>query len=62
MKLAIDQLEQEIDALQRAQTVRNRHNVTPTRARGKNRLRQRPFALGVEIGVGLVEHEQERIA
>ena len=32
------------------------------RAHAENRLGQRLLAFGIEIGIGLVEHDQERIA
>ena len=36
--------------------------MPPRAAHAGDRLGQRVFALGVEVGVGLVEHDQERIA
>ena len=51
-----------IDRLDPDRPVRNHHHDGAAFARGAHRPRQRLIALGIEIGVRLVEHDQERIA
>ena len=51
-----------VDAGERAGAMRDDDDDAAARAHAHNGLRQRLIAVGVEIGVGLVEHDQERIA
>src|SRR5215207_5647339 len=52
----------EIDAGERARAVRDHHDDAAAGARAQDRLGQRLLSLGVEVGVRLVKHEQERVA
>ncbi len=52
----------QIDAGQRARPVGDDHDDAAARPHAEDRLRQRLFALGVEVRVGLVEDDEERVA
>jgi hypothetical protein len=54
--------QKEIDASDRARPMRNHDCDSPAGADGENGLGQGGIALGIEVGVGLVENHQERIA
>ena len=42
--------------------MRDHHHDGAARAQPENGARQRLVAFGIEIGIGLVEHDKERIA
>ena len=59
---AVFQHQELIDRLDADRPMRHHHHDGATFTRRANRTRQRLVALGVEVGIRLVEHDQERIA
>ena len=59
---AVDHGENLVDAGERAWPMRHHDHNTAARAHAQDRLRQRLIAFGIEIGIRLVQHDQERIA
>ena len=59
---AVLEHQQLIDRLDPDRPVRDHDHDGAALARRANRPRQRLVALGIEIGIRLVEHDQERIA
>ena len=51
-----------VDAGDRARAMGDHHDDAAARAHAEDGVRQRLVAFGVEIGIGLVEHDEERIA
>ena len=59
---AVDHGERHVDAFERARPVRDDDGDAAAPAHRQDRLGQRRVALGVEVGVGLVEDDEERVA
>ena len=59
---AVDHGEHLVDAGERARPMRHHDHDAAARAHAQDRLRQRLVAVGIEIGIRLVQHDQERIA
>ncbi len=62
MSLAGDHGQHEINAGKRARTMSDDHNDPAALAHARDRLGQRPVAVGIEVRVRFVENDQERIA
>jgi hypothetical protein len=59
---AILENEKHIDRLDPDRPMRHHHHDGAALARRANRPRQRLVALGIEIGIRLIQNDQERIA
>jgi hypothetical protein len=62
LRPSVDHHQHEVDAGERAGPVRDHDGDTASRPHPCNRLGQRFLAFGIQIGIGLVEHHQERLA
>src|SRR5437762_10944840 len=51
-----------VDCVKRAETMRGNDDDSAAGSYPQQRLRQRLFAFRIQIGVGFIEHDQERIA